>query len=121
MFKVIELLLTFNPLREGINKHFGSNMKNRCGPQTASILISATAGSIMGVGEIILLPLDVLKIKAQTNPDQLSGKGAFQILRQVSCTNKICRAKTKLNFLALKEGFQLYKGAGWTAARNAPG
>lgn len=63
--------------------------------------MSATAGSIMGVGEIALLPLDVLKIQAQTNPESLKGRGVFQIFRE--------------------EGFNLYRGWGWTAMRNAPG
>ena len=57
--------------------------------------------SLIGIGEIILLPLDVLKIKMQTNPDAFRGRGIFRIIRD--------------------EGFGLYRGAGWTAARNAPG
>ena len=64
-------------------------------------IIYATAGSIMGIGEIFLLPLDVLKIKAQTNPESLKGRGLVSIIRE--------------------EGMGLYRGAGWTAARNAPG
>lgn len=64
-------------------------------------MIYAVAGSIMGVGEIVLLPLDVLKIKAQTNPESLQGRGIFKILAD--------------------EGLNLYRGASWTAARNAPG
>lgn len=63
--------------------------------------MSATAGSMMGVGEIVLLPLDALKIKAQTNPESLKGRGVVQIFRE--------------------EGMSLYTGAGWTAVRNAPG
>jgi hypothetical protein len=55
----------------------------------------------MGIGEIFLLPLDALKVKAQTAPEQLKGRGVIDIFR--------------------KEGFGLYRGAGWTAARNAPG
>jgi len=50
---------------------------------------------------VLLLPLDVLKIKAQTNPDVLKGRGLVEIART--------------------EGFNLYKGGAWTAARNAPG
>jgi hypothetical protein len=61
----------------------------------------ATAGSIIGIGEIVLLPLDVLKIKRQTNPDAFRGRGLFRIIAD--------------------EGFGLYRGWGWTAARNAPG
>ena len=67
----------------------------------AKTIMAATAGSIMGVGEIALLPLDVLKIRSQTNPESLKGRGVVQIFRE--------------------EGMGLYRGAGWTAARNAPG
>jgi hypothetical protein len=56
---------------------------------------------LIGIGEIVLLPLDVLKIKRQTNPDAFRGRGLFKIVRD--------------------EGFGLYRGWGWTAARNAPG
>lgn len=55
----------------------------------------------MGVGEVMLLPLDVLKIKAQTNPQTLQGRSALQIIAQ--------------------ERFRLFAGASWTLARNIPG
>lgn len=57
--------------------------------------------SLIGIGEIVLLPLDVLKIKRQTNPEAFRGRGVFRIVAD--------------------EGFNLYRGWGWTAARNAPG
>jgi hypothetical protein len=50
---------------------------------------------------VFLFYLDVLKIKAQTNPEALKGRGLLQLVRE--------------------EGRNLYKGGGWTAARNAPG
>lgn len=64
-------------------------------------LIGADWSSIVGIGEIVLLPLDVLKIKRQTNPEAFRGRGLFKIISD--------------------EGMGLYRGAGWTAARNAPG
>jgi hypothetical protein len=57
--------------------------------------------SLIGIGEIFLLPLDVLKIKRQTNPEAFRGRGLFKIVKD--------------------EGFALYRGWEWTAARNAPG
>lgn len=60
-----------------------------------------TCDSLIGIGEIVLLPLDVLKIKRQTNPEAFRGRGLFKIISD--------------------EGMGLYRGAGWTAARNAPG
>ena len=72
------------------------------GEKSGKALISATSGSLIGIGEIVLLPLDVLKIKRQTNPEAFKGRGLFKIIAD--------------------EGlFGLYRGAGWTAARNAPG
>ena len=64
-------------------------------------LLTRTETSLIGIGEIILLPLDVLKIKRQTNPESFRGRGLFKIIAD--------------------EGMGLYRGAGWTAARNAPG
>ncbi len=64
-------------------------------------MMNATAGSLIGIGEIVLLPLDVLKIKRQTNPEAFRSRGFFRIVAD--------------------EGMGLYRGAGWTAARNAPG
>lgn len=65
------------------------------------IAADCLSASLIGIGEIIILPLDVLKIKRQTNPDAFRGRGIFRIIRD--------------------EGFGLYRGWGWTAARNAPG
>jgi hypothetical protein len=36
--------------------------------------------SIVGIGEIALLPLDVLKIKRQTNPEAFKGRGFLKIV-----------------------------------------
>lgn len=51
--------------------------------------------------QVALLPLDTLKIKAQTSPGILRDRGFLEIFA--------------------KEGRGLYRGAGWAAARNAPG
>jgi len=58
--------------------------------------------SLIGIGEVALLPLDVLKIKKQTAPETLAGRGS--ILK-----------------IIWDEKFGLYRGGLWTAARNAPG
>ena len=66
-----------------------------------NVIFSLHHHSITGIGEIVLLPLDVLKIKRQTNPEAFRSRGFLRI-----CAD---------------EGFALYRGWGWTAARNAPG
>lgn len=70
--------------------------------QKAKIWLNAISGAFVGIGEVALLPLDVLKIKSQTNPDALRGRGLISILREERLSG-------------------LYRGAGWTMARNAPG
>lgn len=87
---------------EFLNKHFKQDFDMAFGEKTGKAMRSATAGSMIGIGEIFLLPLDVLKIKRQTNPESFKGRGFIKILKD--------------------EGiFNLYRGWGWTAARNAPG
>ncbi|KAF7722225.1 hypothetical protein EC973_003545 [Apophysomyces ossiformis] len=76
--------------------HHNERFENLFGEKSGKTMMHATAGSIVGVGEVILLPLDVLKIKRQTNPDAFRGRGFLTIVRE--------------------EGM-----AGWTALRNAPG
>lgn len=86
---------------EFLTKNFKDSYDAMFGPKTGKALLSATAGSLIGIGEVVLLPLDVLKIKKQTNPDAFKGRGLFKIISD--------------------EGFGLYRGWGWTMARNAPG
>ncbi|KAI5963085.1 YHM1 [Candida pseudojiufengensis] len=86
---------------EFLTKNFKDAFDGAFGPKNGKALMSATAGSLIGIGEVVLLPLDVLKIKRQTNPEAFKGRGFFKIIKD--------------------EGFGLYRGWGWTMARNAPG
>jgi len=64
-------------------------------------LNQAITGSLIGAGEVILLPLDVLKIRMQTNPDLIKNKSFTNIIKE--------------------EGVGLYRGSGITVIRNMPG
>lgn len=88
-------------VRDYLTKHHGSQFDATFGKGNGKTIMHATAGSLVGIGEIVLLPLDVLKIKRQTNPEAFRGRGVVRIVAD--------------------EGFGLYRGWGWTAARNAPG
>ncbi|KAI7904392.1 mitochondrial carrier domain-containing protein [Cokeromyces recurvatus] len=88
-------------VKDYLNQHHKDLFVNAFGEKTGKTMMHATAGSLVGIGEIALLPLDVLKIKRQTNPDAFRGRGFLKIVKD--------------------EGMGLYRGAGWTAARNAPG
>jgi len=87
--------------RDILAKKYGADFDATFGRGNGKAILHATAGSLIGIGEIVLLPLDVLKIKRQTNPEAFRGRGLFRIIAD--------------------EGFGLYRGWGWTAARNAPG
>ncbi|CAP80163.1 hypothetical protein E8E15_003054 [Penicillium rubens] len=87
--------------RDYLAQNHGADFDKAFGKGTGKAIMHATAGSLIGIGEIVLLPLDVLKIKRQTNPEAFRGRGLFKIVAD--------------------EGMGLYRGAGWTAARNAPG
>lgn len=88
-------------MRDYLATNHGDSFDRTFGKGNGKTIMHATAGSIIGIGEIVLLPLDVLKIKRQTNPEAFRGRGVFRIVAD--------------------EGFALYRGWGWTAARNAPG
>ncbi|KAK3314777.1 mitochondrial carrier domain-containing protein [Apodospora peruviana] len=87
--------------RDYLDTHYGKDFEKAFGKKTGKAIMHSTAGSLIGIGEIVLLPLDVLKIKRQTNPEAFRGRGVLRIVKD--------------------EGFGLYRGWGWTAARNAPG
>ncbi|KAI1474144.1 mitochondrial carrier, partial [Daldinia eschscholtzii] len=103
-YKVLQRIYKYGgqPIaRDYLATHYGKDFESAFGKKTGKAIMHSTAGSLIGIGEIVLLPLDVLKIKRQTNPEAFRGRGIFKIISD--------------------EGFGLYRGWGWTAARNAPG
>ncbi|KAF2878415.1 mitochondrial carrier domain-containing protein [Massariosphaeria phaeospora] len=103
-YKVLQRIYKFGGqpfVRDYLAQNHGGSFDRTFGKGNGKAIMHATAGSIIGVGEIVLLPLDVLKIKRQTNPEAFRGRGLARIVAD--------------------EGFGLYRGWGWTAARNAPG
>jgi hypothetical protein len=103
-YKILQRVYKFGGqpvVRDWVRKHHGHSFDYYFGPSLGKTIASAAAGSLIGIGEVALLPLDALKVKAQTAPEQLKGRGVVDIF--------------------VKEGRNLYRGAGWTAARNAPG
>ncbi|KAJ3050514.1 hypothetical protein HK097_008533 [Rhizophlyctis rosea] len=103
-YKVMQRVYKFGGqpyVNDFLNKNHKQTFQSAFGDKHAKTMMHATAGSIIGIGEIVLLPLDALKIKMQTNAAAYEGKSILSIIRS--------------------EGWGLYRGAGWTAARNAPG
>lgn len=84
-----------------LSRNYKSSFTNAFGERKGKMMLQATAGSLTGIGEVVLLPLDALKIKRQVNPEAFRGRGVVRIF--------------------MEEGATLYRGWGWTMARNAPG
>lgn len=103
-YKVLQRIYKYGGqpfVRDYLGQHHNEKFEAAFGKGSGKAIMHATAGSLIGIGEIVLLPLDVLKIKRQTNPEAFRGRGLFKIVAD--------------------EGFGLYRGWQWTAARNAPG
>lgn len=104
VYKVLQRIYKYGGqpfVRDYLATNHGAFFDQTFGRGNGKAMMHATAGSLIGIGEIVLLPLDVLKIKSQTNPEAFRGRGIFRLVKD--------------------EGFALYRGWGWTAARNAPG
>uniref|UniRef100_A0A6B2LBD1 Mitochondrial carrier protein n=1 Tax=Arcella intermedia TaxID=1963864 RepID=A0A6B2LBD1_9EUKA len=86
-------------MKDMINYRSGDRFDRAFGKHSKSMQ-HAVAGSLVGVGEVVLLPLDVLKIRKQTNPTSI-GQGCLTCIKQ--------------------EGLTLYRGASWTISRNLAG
>jgi hypothetical protein len=102
-YKVLQRMYKFAGqlyVKDYLQKNHTDTFASLVGRENAKTMMSATAGSLIGIGEVILLPLDALKIKMQVASQQ-SKKGVVGIIKE--------------------EGLGLYRGAGWTMARNAPG
>jgi len=100
IYKVTQRVYKFGGqpyVKEFLGQQFKGEGKDSA---TKSFLLNGLAGSIMGAGEVVLLPFDVLKIKMQTNPE-------YRKMSMAQCFRN--------------EGMQLYAGWGWTMARNVPG
>jgi hypothetical protein len=102
-YKVLQRTYKFGSqpiLTNYVNRHYKERLVSMFGAN-AKDMNNAVSGALVGIGEVILLPLDVLKIKSQTNPEVLKGRGLVDLI--------------------VNENFKLYRGIGWTAARNCPG
>lgn len=86
---------------DAMQRRYGDWFADAFGEGMAKPVMHATSGAIVGVGECVLLPFDMLKVKQQTNPESLRGRSMLTLFRA--------------------EGLKLYRGTVWTAARNAPG
>src|SRR3990167_7537005 len=84
-----------------VDHYSGEYFRKYFGDKKGKILIEATTGSLLGVGEVIFLPLDNIKTKFQNQ--------------------KIHYQKLGIGNLIKQEHIHLYNGTVVTLARNVPG
>lgn len=103
-YKVLQRVYKFagQPIvKRAIDDNCGSQMKSTFGKKGSKLMTESVAGCLIGIGEVVLLPLDRLKVLSQTNQEALKGRSALSIL--------------------WSEGRGMYAGTLVTVARNAPG
>ncbi|KAJ1530050.1 hypothetical protein HK096_008740 [Nowakowskiella sp. JEL0078] len=122
------------------NTELGNYVKDRYGNRKGRTIIHALSGSIIGIGEVSLLPFDALKVKSQTASKTLSSNSVSKSIKSsasipiqtlsstsaFSTHSTISATKTSQTILSPNLGFfvntiALYRGASWTAARNSIG
>lgn len=103
VYKVFQRIYKFagQPIvRDYLLRHHDETFRRWFG-RSAKLMREGTAGCLIGIGEVFLLPLDRLKVLSQVNEAAMRN-GLLPLLRQ--------------------EGFRgMYAGIGITVCRNAPG
>ena len=86
-YKVLQRTYKFGSqpiLKDYMKRQYGTQFSNMFG-KNGHDMLNAVSGAMVGIGEVVLLPLDVLKIKSQTNPEVLKGRGVVDIfVKEVS-------------------------------------
>lgn len=104
LYKVLQRVYKFagQPvLREAFTRFGMTDAMKPVFGSKSKMMTESLAGCFIGIGEIVLLPLDRLKVLSQTNDAALKNRSIFNVIKS--------------------EGMGLYAGAGVTAMRNAPG
>ena len=97
-----------------LKTHHRQDFVDAVGDRRAGIAIHAIGGAIIGVGEVVFLPLDLLKVRGQT---------ALQTASREPFSAKLffSHFQTSSNGGHLAAFRALYRGAGWTTIRNSVG
>ena len=88
-------------IKDKLQNKYGTSWEHKYGGPKSQIYLNTISGMMIGMGEIVFLPFDVLKIKKQTDPNSLAGRGALSLFKT--------------------EKLKLYRGTTLTLMRNIPG
>jgi len=101
IYKILQRTYKFGGqpiVKQALDNKLGRHFQNFFGKKNGNDMLHATSGFLIGIGETALLPLDILKIKVQVNPN-------YSI-------------RDNMSELTFRE---MYAGWSWTAFRNMPG
>ncbi|KAJ3115157.1 hypothetical protein HK100_001448 [Physocladia obscura] len=133
LYKVLQRSLQFG-IHPIINSHLRANfegtVREKFGKRWTRSVIAGTGGMFIGCSEVLLLPLDALKVKAQTgvkvfettsqtNWVSLDSRQQNQTMLQRKISSQKMNAKNLIQNPRLL--LNLYRGGMWTAARNSIG
>ncbi|KAJ3203171.1 hypothetical protein HDU82_006782 [Entophlyctis luteolus] len=116
-YKMLQRSLQFGShpiVNDYIKENYLPTYKQAFGDRWAMTWISGTSGIIIGTFEVILLPLDALKVKRQTGTQLISN---LSTPSSAAVPNTPSPSHTSPFRLFLN----LYRGGSWTAARNSVG
>lgn len=71
-------------LHDHLHSLGGHHFRDQFGDKNGKILVQGLSGCLIGIGEIFLLPLDIMKIKKQTNPHAFGEKHGMEALKFIS-------------------------------------
>ncbi|KAJ3031984.1 UNVERIFIED_CONTAM: hypothetical protein HDU68_009085 [Siphonaria sp. JEL0065] len=142
-YKMLQRSLQFGShpiINDYMKKNYLSRFQEQFGDRWAKTLISGTSGFFIGTFEVILLPLDALKVKRQTGvqfmskPPSVAGASTTPLTKPYSTSTKPIAPlqsviqqnsfTTNARAMARQSPFLLaglYRGASWTAVRNSIG
>ena len=106
MYKVSQRVMKFagQPyMKDFLDKgNMGNALRGTLGDAKGKMALEATAGCLVGVSEVVLLPLDRMKVLSQTNKGAIANRSIISIFRQEGVAS-------------------MYAGLCTTASRNAVG
>ncbi|KAI9328825.1 putative GGC1-protein of the mitochondrial carrier family [Obelidium mucronatum] len=126
-YKIMQRSLQFG-MHPIINTHlraqYEPRVRDQVGSKWARTVIAATGGVLIGCTEVLLLPLDALKVKGQTGVGLFKTESKFISLNTPSNNNSTKSSTTTSKGSLIQNPrllLNLYRGWSWTAARNSFG
>lgn len=97
----------------GSDNNSNSSTANSRAARRTKLFFEASAGSIVGMSEVILLPIDRMKVLSQTNAATLGGRSMFKVMAEEGLSKMYAAAGTTM-FRNCIGSFLLFGGSALT-------